>query len=137
SAASHVQRSRDFLLQQPNPWLEGYVEITSTNIAILQSDYRSALDSGMRAVHAAEISGSAAGLRTAYCGLGFVYYSIGEFDEAVQQFRRALALFPFAGDTRRGILDSLARISLAQGSLDECAALVSEIHAGIETSEDK
>jgi tetratricopeptide (TPR) repeat protein len=137
SASSHIRQGQELLRRAPNVWLEAFIEFTKTNVAALRSDYRSALGFGHRARELAEKSGAAACLRTSLGNLGFVHYSLGQFDDAIRCFRRALAILPSSGEHHRAMLDTLARIRLAQGSLDECASLLAEIETGITTPDDR
>jgi tetratricopeptide (TPR) repeat protein len=137
TASTHVRMGLALLSRAPNAWLEATLEFTHTNIAILQSDYDSALFHGRRALDLAERCGVAACIRTSLSALGCVYYLLGDFDESTRCLRRALTIFNFDGDYRHAILDSLARIRLTQGSLDECASLLLEIENGISTKEER
>jgi transcriptional regulator with PAS, ATPase and Fis domain len=132
SALSHIRLGSELLAQAPNKWLEASLETTRTNIDILCCNYGSALIHGRRALELAELSGVAAILRTSLTGLGCVYHCQGEFDEAVRHFTRARAILPFNNEHQHGLLDSLAQTRLAQGSLDECSNLLSEIEQSVE-----
>jgi DNA-binding NtrC family response regulator/tetratricopeptide (TPR) repeat protein len=137
SSLWHVQRSQRILASAPNIWIEAQIEFTRTNIAVLVSDYRSALDYGRRAVQLAEESGGAACQRTCLGNLGFVYYSLGQFDEAVNCLERAIGVLPSAGESRTAMIDTMARIRLAQGRLDDCRTLLDGIESGIRIPGDR
>ena len=62
-------------------------------------------------------------------------YSTGQFEEAVNCFQRAIVTLPSSGDSRSALIDTLARIRLAQGQTKESAALLDEIEAGIRRPE--
>jgi tetratricopeptide (TPR) repeat protein len=94
SALRHVQLSQQILAAAPNSWIEAQLEFTRTNISVLVSDYGAALRYGRHAVELAEHSGGAACTRTCLGNLGFVLYSLGQFDEAVDCLERAIAILP-------------------------------------------
>jgi len=137
SALWHVKRSQELLVSAPNAWIEAQIEFTKTNIAVLLADYRSALRHGSHAVELAEQSGGAACRRTCLGNLGFVYYSLGHFEEAVDCLERAIAILPSAGEHNHALVDTLARIRLAQGRLEDCRNLLDKIEAGIQFARDR
>jgi DNA-binding NtrC family response regulator/tetratricopeptide (TPR) repeat protein len=127
SALWHVQRSQQILESAPNRWIEAQLEFTRTNIAVLSADHDSALRHGHHAIELAEQSGSAACRRTALGNLGFVFYSLGEFTEAVQCLERAIAVLPSPGESHSAMIETLARIRLAQGRQRDCKVLLDRI----------
>jgi DNA-binding NtrC family response regulator len=137
SAQWHVTRSEHILRSAPNLWIAAQIEFTKTNMAALTSDHRSALKYGRHAVELAEESGGAACKRTCLGNLGFVFYAIGQFDEAVACLKRAVAILPSAGDNRSAMLDTLALIRLAQGETNECSSLLEEIDRSIRVPGDR
>ena len=137
SATWHVQRGREILCSAPNSWIEAQLEFTRTNIAVLSADHRSALKHGHLAVKLAEQSGGAACKRTSLGNLGFVFYSLGRFDEAVDCLEQAVAMLPSKGESYLAIADTLARIRLAQGRQDDCRDLLNDIESGMELPGDR
>jgi transcriptional regulator with PAS, ATPase and Fis domain len=59
--------------------------------------------------------------------LGIVFYLLGEFNDGIKSFSRALTILPSDGDSRRSMIDALARIRLAQGELPQCAQLLDQV----------
>jgi DNA-binding NtrC family response regulator/tetratricopeptide (TPR) repeat protein len=137
SALWHVQRSEQILKSAPNFWIEAQLEFTRTNIAVLSADHRSALKHGHHAIQLAEQSGSAACRRTALGNLGFVFYSLGKFAEAVQCLERAIAVLPSPGESHSAMIDTLARIRLAQGRHSDCRALLDRIESEMKLPNDR
>jgi DNA-binding NtrC family response regulator/tetratricopeptide (TPR) repeat protein len=137
SALWHVKRSQQILASAPNAWIEAQIEFTKTNIAVLQADYRSALRNGRHAVELAERSGGAACRRTCLGNLGFVFYLLGQFDEAVAYLEGAIAILPSAGENHNALVDTLARIRLAQGRMNDCRVLLDKIEEGIQVPGDR
>ena len=127
TAAAHLKRCQQILYREPNLWLDAQLKYTKANLSILKSDHRSALEHAHEAVTLAEESGGAACLRTCLGTLGVALYLHGEFDDAIQSFSRALTILPSSGDSRRSMIDALARVRLAQGDLAQCAELLDQI----------
>jgi transcriptional regulator with PAS, ATPase and Fis domain/tetratricopeptide (TPR) repeat protein len=127
TAAAHLKRCQDILYREPNVWLDAQLQYTTANLAILKSDHKSALEHARRAVMLAEESGGAACLRTCLGTLGIVFYLLGEFNDGIRSFSRALTILPSDGDSRRSMIDALARIRLAQGDLSQCGQLLDQV----------
>jgi transcriptional regulator with PAS, ATPase and Fis domain len=137
SARSHVRLGQQMLSRAPNLWIDAMLEITSANIAVMRSDYESALRSGRRAIELARRSGGAASQRTCLANLGFIAYSTGEFDNAVSYFQRAIAVLPSSGESHSGMLETLARIRLTQGRTNEAKALIDQLEDSITGPRDR
>jgi DNA-binding NtrC family response regulator len=121
SALAQVRASRELLVSRPNLWLEALLEYTQSNIAVLRSEHDIALVHGRRAVEIAEESGAAASLRTCLASLGVIFYSLGRFDDAADCLSRGMSILLTTGDSRCGMIDTIARIRLAQGEIEQCA----------------
>src|SRR5262245_9874647 len=109
TAAAHLRRCEEVLLRRPNLWLHAQLQYTTANLAILKSDHKSALRYASQAVTLAERSGGAACLRTCLGTLGVTLYLLGDFAESIRIFSRALTVLPSDGDSRRSMIDALAR----------------------------
>ena len=127
TAAGHLRSCQAILHRGPNLWLDAQLQYTTANLAILRSDHKSALEHARQAVTLAEESGGAACLRTCLGTIGIVFYLLGEFDDAIRSFSRALTILPSSGDSRRSMIDALARVRLAQGDLDGCTQLLEQV----------
>jgi tetratricopeptide (TPR) repeat protein len=136
SARRHTRLGQDILLNAPNAWLEAVAENTNLAIAVLCSDFELGLVHGRRALTSAEQSGSASTLRACLGNLGNLYFIVGDFDQAVEYFERALAALPSHGEHTNANFDSLARIRLTQGLVDDCALLLGRIADSIQTPAD-
>ena len=126
SALAQVRASRDLLSAGPNLWLEALLEYTQSNIAVLRSEHDEALFHGRRAVELAEESGAAVSLRTCLASLSVVFYALGRFDDAVTCLSRGMSILPTTGDIRCGMIDTLTRIRLAEGNVEQCASLLDD-----------
>ena len=56
-----------------------------------------------------------------------MFYSLGEFTEAVQCLERAIAVLPSPGESHSAMIETLARIRLAQGRQRDCKLLLDRI----------
>jgi len=124
SALAQVRASSDLLAARPNLWLEAMLEYTQSNIAVLRSEHDLALVHGRRAVEIATESGAAATLQTCLASLGVIFYSLGRFDDAADCLSRGMSVLVTTGDSRSGIVDTIARIRLTQGDIKQCANLL-------------
>ena len=136
SALWHVKRSHQILESAPNSRIEAQSN-SPDDIAVLSADHISALKHGQYAIELAEQSGGAACKRTALGNLGFVFYSLGHFDEAVKCLERAIAVLPSPGESHSAMIDTLARIRLAQGRQGDCQALLDRIENELQLPSDR
>ena len=137
SAHRHAMMALDVLRDCPNPQLEAVAENLLLAIAIIRSDLHSALAHGTRAVGLAEQSGHTQVRRASIGNLGNTYYSLGQFDLAIECFDRAFKTLPSASDENVSRLESIARVKLAQGQLAECEELLDTIDASIASERDR
>src|SRR5262249_50679599 len=96
-----------------------------------------ALPHGMKALSLAEESGNATVRRASLANLGYCFYSLGEFDRAIDYFERAARTLPSSGDSNISRLETVARVRLSQGKFDECSALLDQIERALSSSEDR
>ena len=75
--------------------------------------------------------------RACLSNLGTLLYLTGDLDHAVDHFERAIATLPSSGESSSAILDSLARVRLAQGRIEECDLLVERIESSMQRPEDR
>ena len=115
NAVRHSRLGQNLLIHDMNIWLDARAENTLVAVAIMLSDYDEGILRGHRALALADESG-AASLRSAILGnLGNLHYRVGHYSQAVEYFERANAALPFIGERANAYLESLARLSLAQG----------------------
>ena len=137
NAVRHSRLGQDLLIHDTNVWLDGRAENTLVAVAIMLSDYDEGILRGQRALALAEESG-AASLRSAVLGnLGNLHYRVGHFSQAVEYFERANAALPFIGERANAYLESLARLSLAQGAPLSAAEYLNRIDDSTKTSSDE
>ena len=137
AARSHLRLGRKLLLASPNLWLEALLESTRATVALLTSDFDTTHIHGQRALVLAQRSGSAATQRTCLGNLAFLFYLTGQFEKAINYFERATAALPSAGEDRAGMLDTVARIRLAQGQTEQCSALLAQVDDAIRSPQDQ
>ena len=122
-AQRHAGVAQRILATSENIWLEAVAENLLLAISILRSDVRSGLSHGLRALELADESGIASTRRACLGNLGNLYHVLGDFELAIDYFGKALTALPSEGEKTNATLDSLARIRLDQGQLDECARI--------------
>ena len=136
-AERHAGVAQRILLTSENIWLEAVAENIRLAVSILRSDVRSGLSHGLRALELADESGIASTRRACLGNLGNLFHVLGDFEVAVDYFERALTALPSEGEKTNATLDSLARIRLDQGQLDECEAFLERIGTSIRTDSDR
>jgi DNA-binding NtrC family response regulator/tetratricopeptide (TPR) repeat protein len=136
-AESHFRRAAQLLSASPDVYLEGLIELEVGVIAGLAFDVRSAIVHTERSLALAEQSGSLKLRRACLANLAFCLYVQGDFESAVAHLENAEAVLTPTGDIRNAMLETLARIRLAQGSLDDCAAILSTIESSAQTPDDR
>lgn len=137
SAARHNELGQRMLdAATPNPWLQGLAANTSVALAIIRSDFGSGLAHAQRALTLAERSGAAALRRAVLANLGNVYHLMGEAEQAVVHWERALAVLPSSGERSHAALESLASLYSSQGRLTEAEAILSRIQDAVRTDTD-
>lgn len=137
SAHRHTKQALRLLAGHRSLWLESWGENNLFAMAIVRADYASALGHSERLVQLVEESGSVHARRTYLANLGNLEYMTGNFDRAEVHLRDALACLPSRGESASGILETLAKITLARDQLAECGTLLSDIEQLIQTPSDQ
>jgi transcriptional regulator with PAS, ATPase and Fis domain/tetratricopeptide (TPR) repeat protein len=137
SAQKHLSIANGLMVDQPNPWLAA----VSENIRLAACVLESKVDAGE--VHAelgmrlAQESGTAVVRRAIAANHAVLHFVRGDFQKAVESLNRALVVLRSSGERRNGCLETLARIRLAEGRLDDCAAALDAIDASIKFESDR
>ncbi len=137
SAQGHASVAARILRSFSNLWLESLAANLGLALALLRSDFTSALSQGLHALELASQAGSAGVSRSILGNLGNLFYWVGDFDRAVDYFERAVKALPSVGEKNNALLESLARIRLTQDQLPECAALLGRIDDSIRNEADR
>ena len=137
NAGKHTGIARRILKTSPNLYLEALSENLELALAVLRSQFDAGRECGLRAVELAERSGAKSIYRAAVANLGNLFYAIGEFEQAVEFFERALAALPSIGAKTNGSLDTLARVRLSQGRFEDCVVLLDRIDSSLRTERDR
>jgi DNA-binding NtrC family response regulator/tetratricopeptide (TPR) repeat protein len=135
SARRHVRLALAMLEGAPNAWLEAMSAQIEIAIAVMRSDFASALLHARRSVELAEQSGVANARATSHGNLANVLYLTGEYERAVEHNGLALPRCSPGSDNYIGAVDTFARIRLAQNRLDECDELLDKIDQVTRSSE--
>ena len=136
SAQRHAQAAIGLLQSAPNCWLEAAAENVLFAIALIRSEFATALPHGMRALELSEQSENAAVFRASIANLGTAFYSLGDFDRAIEYFDRAVRTLP-STCTKHWWIDNVAQVKLTQGLLDECESILGDIDSSVVDARDR
>jgi DNA-binding NtrC family response regulator/tetratricopeptide (TPR) repeat protein len=120
SAYRQIGLAHKTLETSPNAWLQAMAEQNLANLACLRLNFESGIGHAEAAARLAEKAGWAAGCAASAATLGNLYFYSGRFEEAAACSSRALNGFTKGSDNFSGTLETLARIRLAQGRLEDC-----------------
>ncbi len=137
SALRHTEIAQRLLEPESELWYESWAENHLLAISILRSDFGKGLEHGRRALSLSEKSGAVGAQRTCLANLGNLFYASGDSRQAIDHLERARACLPAGGEHASGGLESLARVYLSQGRLEECEALLDDIERSIQTDGDR
>jgi transcriptional regulator with PAS, ATPase and Fis domain/tetratricopeptide (TPR) repeat protein len=137
SANRHLRAAARILKTSANLWLESVLENVRLAVAIMECDFDLAERCALRGRELTEQTGGAAEYVVNLGNSGFLYYMLGRFDEALACYEQVLPLLVPGSHNYSGTLDSLARIKLVQGRLEECDALLHKIDDLARTERDK
>lgn len=121
----HVNLASSLLSRYPNIWLEGWSENTRLALSIVHCDIPAAMSHGARALALGRESGAATLTRSTLANLGRLHYTLGDYQIALQFLHQALE--GSIGEANRAIVESIARVYMAQGRLSESADLLAEV----------
>ena len=129
SARRHVALANRLLTDHPNLWLSSLVENICLALAIMTSEFELAEVHARNGFQLVEKTGAANEYVVNQANSGFLWHSLGRLEDAVECYERALALMTPGSEVYRGTLDSLARVRLAQGRLDDCETLLAKVNS--------
>jgi len=98
-------------------------------LAIMTSEFELAEVHARNGFQLVEKTGAANEYVVNQANSGFLWHSLGRLEDAVECYERALALMTPGSEVYRGTLDSLARVRLAQGRLDDCETLLAKVNS--------
>lgn len=129
SGIRHTRLAQQILTSHPHLGLEAWAHNNLLAFAILRGDIDQALSHGSLALSSSVECGSAAILRRCLSNLGRVHLARGQCDEALEHFNRAISYASSSNEHVNGTLDSIARVLLLQGKLQEGLELVARVDA--------
>ncbi len=136
SAERHSNIAINLLTGAPNLWLEATALLNHLIVAYLTCRSAQAIDIGHTALRLAKQSGVSSVLRAIYANLGNVYLAMGDLERAESLFVDARSAFATDDENAAGLLDSMARIRLAQNRFEECRELLDAVDSSIRTASD-
>ena len=126
SAERQINLALKILEAVPNAWLLAMAEQNQANLACLKLDFQAGIAHAERAgslsARAGWTLGSAASAAT-----GKPLFYTGRFEEAASCCLRAIDMTSEGSDVLHGALETLARIRLLQGRIDECDEILRRI----------
>ena len=125
TARRHTQLAQQILNGSPNLILEMWSENNLLAMSIVRSDFERALFHGLRSLRLAEESG--ASRVTCLVNLGNLCYATGDFQQAIGYFEEAAMALPLAGERGNAMIESIARVRLAQGQIEACSELLDRV----------
>jgi len=131
NARRHLRLALRLLDRLQSPGLEARAANIEVALAIIGWDFQEGLTWVRRATELADLSGEASCYATSLGNLGNLLYLAGQFEESTEYHERALQSFPPESDGHCAGLESMARIRLAQGRLDECEQLLDQVERSI------
>ena len=127
-ARRHLDIAESLLHLAPNAWLAGLVQMDRGAVAGHKCEFELAYNHVRNAKEIARRIGYQQNSAGADLTLGHLQFLVGEFDESKRTLL-TLTSHPRASiSVRLGALDSLARVHLALGELDQCENVVGEIN---------
>ena len=116
----HAQLAHRLLEAAPHRRVEAMGQTNLVAIAILRCDLEQALVHGEAALSTSTECGAVRLVRTCLINLGHIHYMRGNFDVALEHFRKVLALSETANEDVFVARESIAQVYLAQGEPERC-----------------
>ena len=129
TAKKHTRTARGLLASEPHLSIETHLSITDFGVAVMSCDYSQALVYARQGVQLATETGCVTLQRNCLGNLSYVLYQRGDFDGALTAFNQSLSIFPSSGNNHAAVLETAARIRLAEGDVTGCANLLERIAA--------
>jgi transcriptional regulator with PAS, ATPase and Fis domain/tetratricopeptide (TPR) repeat protein len=135
SAQRHLAIAYRLIGDLANPWLEAIVENINLAACVLELNVDAGEVHAVRGIRLADESGAALVRRALAANYAALHFIRGNFHQAVESLDRALALL--RGERRNACLETLARIRLAEGRLEDCAMVLNWIEESIKNDADR
>jgi len=136
SAERQVHLALKILEAVPNTWLLAMAEQNQANLACLKLDFHSGIKHADLAATLSNRAGWTSGAAASAATLGNLFFYTGRFEEAASCCLRATEQTNEGGDILSGTLETLARIRLLQGRIDECDEILKRIDGYSRAGED-
>ncbi len=137
SAHRHLRIATGLTSSFQSPWLEAHSENIKLAICVLQSDIDQGQKHAVLGRRLADDCGAATIRRAVAANQALLYLLAGNFSDASESINRALVVLASSGERRNGCLDTLARIRLAEGRLDDCETALDCVEESIRLTSDQ
>jgi transcriptional regulator with PAS, ATPase and Fis domain/tetratricopeptide (TPR) repeat protein len=137
SAERHLRLADALIEKTPSPWLTAHSCNIKLAICVLESDIERGQIYADRGKQLADECGAAAVRRAIAANESLLYLLAGNFSDAIESINRALIILQSSGERRNGCLDTLARIRLAEGRMDDCGVALDLIEESIKSAADQ
>ena len=127
SARRHLSTAQSLLTQIDDVWLQGYLAINSSGVSYYCAEIAEARRFAELAIGYAQASGHRGARRAAYANIGQIEFSAGNLSVAEEYFKRALECCEIGSSHEIAILDSIARVRLHVGDLQDCRMILKKI----------
>jgi DNA-binding NtrC family response regulator/tetratricopeptide (TPR) repeat protein len=137
NAKRHTRSAYGILAREPHLWIETHLHIVDFGVAMKSCDFKVALSHARYAVELSERSGAVAVQRNCHGNLGYVLCALGQYEDALSSFERSMSILPSLGPNSAAVLETAARVKLAQGLLDQCEELLGRMSESIRHANDR
>ena len=129
-ARRHCDLAESLLTLAPNAWILGNSLVNRSTLAILGCDFEQAFEYVTKAKDALARSGQSRSMVVCEGSLAHLQLLTGQFDKARENLSRLLSDPRTPRSVLIGLSETLARIFLAEGRLDDCQTALEQIDEG-------
>lgn len=126
-ARFHYLTATELLSRFPNVWQQGRLAITGAGLAMINSDYQSALALTQQALECADKSGSRELRFPAFGNLAHIYMTTASTDRCDEAVREMLRLVRRGGPSEIPAREMQMHVAIARGDIDSAQIIADEI----------
>lgn len=136
TATRHALLALTLLESFPNSWLTAWARNNLIALSLIHCDIPTGLEHAVAGLAAAEASGGLMARRACLGNIGNLYILSGAWDQARQYLEQGLGDKSTGGEFSHAIVESIARMHLAQGDTSEAKACLDQIDSGVSSARD-